>query len=261
MSCIKDKILIEGEFVLFESNSVLLESLPNELILVISSYLNEESLLEFEEFLSSEKDQIKIDYEKLYAMIYPRQYGKTKTIFRVDKNLRKYKNIWDILYFEEISYNKGYLGPAESSVITIGHSYLIYSIYPNCYYFKEKIIKLGLRSDYSTMWIIRILRYINKIEPLEPLNSKLKSLLKDGKLTFKYKELSQEIFKDQIDGETLIFLSIIFMDDKYFELDINNMLLRLEPIKLENIIFLQTGHISGAIPIEYIINYFKSYTH
>ena len=74
---------------------MLLQILPQELNNLVFSYLDHNDLLNIEDALS-----IKINYEEVFRIRYNSTYVRIKKLFNSDKNMRKYRNMWELFYFD-----------------------------------------------------------------------------------------------------------------------------------------------------------------
>ena len=74
---------------------MLLQILPSELNNLVFSYLNHDDLLNIEDVLS-----IKVNYEEVFRIKYNSTYVRIKKLFDSDKNMRMYRNMWELFYFD-----------------------------------------------------------------------------------------------------------------------------------------------------------------
>ncbi len=187
--------------------------LPKELLNIILSFLGEKELLELgEDIITS------IDYEELIILRNTKIYSNIKKVFDKDLTLKKYIPIcWKLIYLD--IEGEGLRDYASSTSINIAYSSILYEKYPNCYYFKERLYKLGLRSDYLSFLIYSMLEFLSACK-----SEKIKELPSTGIPKFGLSELI-DLFKTNSDCSiSLPLLLIIFLENEYQLADKNTVI-------------------------------------
>ena len=117
--------------------SLYFDNLPSELSNIILSYLDYNDLMELDNIM-------KVNYEALFRLNYPIYYTGFKNIFKIDKYLRQYRNMWELFYNDFINnkvdrndilmiYHKVSLHKIHTCTNDVYYSFIINYKYPNQY--------------------------------------------------------------------------------------------------------------------------------
>lgn len=196
------------------------EYLPEELNYVISSYIEYDDLENLE-------DVLYVNYEKLFAINYPKDYKDVKEIFSVDETIKKYKNKWDILY-RDIILRKKYYNPFDINFLlynsisnNIHYTILIYKNYNEFFKYKKFLYDKGLKSDYLSYYIYKMINDL-KMEIVDNLYENFKQ--------FSYQDLNN-IYSTSVITYAMIFL--LHVNNPNFGASIDDLSQYLEGIYMK----------------------------
>ena len=185
--------------------------LPSELNNIILSYLHYKELIDLNNI-------VKINYEELFAIRFPKEYRDIKNIFRIDKTLEKYKNKWDVFYI-------GYIGLGNMDIVSIVsdvyYTVKIYDKYKDFFWIKENLLHKGLNFDKLTYYIYNMLK---TLEDLQELN---KILTIESLNDIRYEYISLYISETSI---TYALICFVFFDrpQNNFGLSVNELIEKLK---------------------------------